>query len=512
MATTSANNKRIAKNTLLLYVRTLFVMVVSLYTSRVVLNTLGVSDYGIYNVVGGVVTMFGFINSSMTSATQRYITFALGKGDMTQLQKVFCTALQIHVFISVLIIVLGETVGLWFMYTQMQIPESRMDAAFWVLQCSIISTAIMIISVPYNADIIAHEKMSAFAYISILEVVLKLAVVFLLLVFSYDKLILYAFLILMVQLLIRFCYSYYCNRHFEESKYHHVWDKTLFKEMTGFAGWSMFGNLSGVLFGQGLNMLLNVFFGPVVNAARAVSVQVQGAIQQFVGNFQMALNPQITKTYATEKMDDMHKLMYRSARFSFYLLFFLSLPVLFETEFILTVWLKNVPENAVIFLRIMICISLIYTLSNPLMAANQATGKVKRYQAICGSILLMILPVSYVCLKLGCPAYSVFIVHFVMEFIAQLARMIILRPLIGIQVSDYIKNIYIKVLSVTGLSVVVPFIIYLNMTDSVLRFFTVCITCILSVGTVAYTVGLSSNERCFVKTKIIGFYNRVLHK
>ena len=512
MATTSANNKRIAKNTLLLYVRTLLVMVVSLYTSRVVLNTLGVSDYGIYNVVGGVVTMFGFINSSMTSATQRYITFALGKGDMTQLQKVFCTALQIHVFISVLIIVLGETVGLWFMYTQMQIPESRMDAAFWVLQCSIISTAIMIISVPYNADIIAHEKMSAFAYISILEVVLKLAVVFLLLVFSYDKLILYAFLILMVQLLIRFCYSYYCNRHFEESKYHHVWDKTLFKEMTGFAGWSMFGNLSGVLFGQGLNMLLNVFFGPVVNAARAVSVQVQGAIQQFVGNFQMALNPQITKTYATGKMDDMHKLMYRSARFSFYLLFFLSLPVLFETEFILTVWLKNVPENATIFLRIMICISLIYTLSNPLMVANQATGKVKRYQAICGSILLMILPVSYVCLKLGCPAYSVFIVHFVMEFIAQLARMIILRPLIGIQVSDYIKNIYIKVLSVTGLSVVVPFIIYLNMTDSVLRFFTVCITCILSVGTVAYTVGLSSNERCFVKTKIIGFYNRVLHK
>ena len=512
MSDTSANNKRIAKNTLLLYVRTLFVMVVSLYTSRVVLNTLGVSDYGIYNVVGGVVAMFGFINSSMTSATQRYITFALGKGNISQLQRVFSTALQIHAFISLLIIVLGETVGLWFMYTQMQIPESRMDAAFWVLQCSIISTAIMIISVPYNAEIIAHEKMSAFAYISILEVVLKLAVVFLLLVFSYDKLILYAFLILMVQLLIRFCYSYYCNRHFEESKYHHVWDKTLFKEMTGFAGWSMFGNLSGVLFGQGLNMLLNVFFGPVVNAARAVSVQVQGAIQQFVGNFQMALNPQITKTYATEKMDDMHKLMYRSARFSFYLLFFLSLPVLFETEFILTVWLKNVPENAVIFLRIMICISLIYTLSNPLMVANQATGKVKRYQAICGSILLMILPVSYVCLKLGCPAYSVFIVHFVMEFIAQLARMIILRPLIGIQVSDYIKNIYIKVLSVTGLSVVVPFIIYLNMTDSVLRFFTVCITCILSVGTVAYTVGLSSNERCFVKTKIIGFYNRVLHK
>ena len=248
MENTSANNKRIAKNTLLLYFRTLFIMLVTLYTSRVVLNTLGVTDYGIYNVVGGVVAMFGFINGSMSSATQRYITFALGKGDQSNLQKVFSTALQIHVLIAVLIVVLGETVGLWFMYTQMQIPTDRMDAAFWVLQCSIASTVIMIISVPYNADIVAHEKMSAFAYISILEAVLKLAVVYMLVVFSSDKLILYAFLILAVQLLIRLCYSRYCNRHFEESKYRHVWDKSLFKEMTGFAGWSMFGNLASVLF------------------------------------------------------------------------------------------------------------------------------------------------------------------------------------------------------------------------------------------------------------------------
>ena len=512
MTDTSTNNKRIAKNTLLLYVRTLFVLLVSLYTSRVVLNTLGVTDYGVYNVVGGVVAMFGFINSSMAAATQRYITFALGKGDAEQLQKVFSTALQIHVLISVLVIVLGETIGLWFMYTQMQIPADRMDAAFWVLQCSIVSTAVMIISVPYNADIIAHERMSAFAYISILEAVLKLVVVYMLVVFSYDKLILYAILILAVQLLIRFCYSRYCNRHFAESKYRRVWDKALFKEMTGFAGWSMFGNLSGVLFGQGLNMLLNVFFGPVVNAARAVSVQVQHAIQQFVGSFQMALNPQITKTYAKGEIDDMHRLMFRSARFSFYLLFLLSLPVLLETDFILTVWLKTVPENTVVFLRIMICTSLIYTLANPLMVANQATGKVRRYQAVCGTILLMILPVSYVCLKLGCPAYSVFVVHFVMESVAQLARMVMLRPLIGIRIRDYVRNIYIKVLFVAGLSVVVPLIVYLNMDATVLRFFIVCTLCVLSVGTVAYTVGLSSNERSFVKAKTVGFLNKVLHR
>ena len=505
---TSDNNKRIAKNTLLLYFRMLFMMAVSLFTSRVVLNTLGVEDYGIYNVVGGIVGMFAFINGSMSSATQRYITFALGKGDKNRLQTVFSTTLQIHTLIAGVIVLLGETVGLWFLYNKMQIPADRMDAAFWVLQCSIVDAIFMIISVPYNADIVAHEKMSAFAYISILEVVLKLAIVYILLIFSFDKLVLYAFLLLAIQILIRFCYSYYCNKHFEETKYKHVWDKALFKEMTGFAGWSMFGNLAGVLFGQGLNMLLNVFFGPVVNAARGISVQVQNAVQQFVGNFQMALNPQITKTYAQGELQEMHKLMYRSARFSFYLLFFLSLPVLFETNIILTVWLKTVPDNTIVFLRIMICTSLIYTLANPLIIANQATGKVRKYQAICGTILLMILPVSYVCLRLGLPAYSVFIVHFMMEFLTQIARMVLLRPLIGIRIRDYIRNIYSPVLLVVAVSVILPALVYFKMEDSVIRFFVVGIVCVLSVSLTAYTLGLSSNERVFVKTKALG----MLHK
>lgn len=512
MTDTAQNNKRIAKNTLLLYFRMLFMMAISLYTSRVVLHTLGVEDYGIYNVVGGVVAMFGFINSSMSSATQRYITFALGKGNFENLRKVFCTTLQIHVLIAVLIIVLGETVGLWFMYEKMQIPVDRIDAAFWVLQCSILSTVVMIVSVPYNADIIAHEKMSAFAYISILEAILKLAIVYILLIGSFDKLILYAILLLAVQILIRFCYSIYCNKHFKETTYKHVWDKSLFKEMTGFAGWSMFGNLSAVLFGQGLNMLLNVFFGPVVNAARAIAVQVQNAIQQFVNNFQMALNPQITKTYAKNEMDKMHKLMFRSARFSFYLLFFLSLPVLFETNFILTIWLKVVPENTVVFLRIMICTSLIYTLANPLIIANQATGKVKKYQAVCGSILLLILPISYIVIKLGFPAYSVFIVHFVMESITQLARMIMLRPLIGIRIREYFKYIYAPVILVVLCSVILPFVVYESMNDTVLRFFTVCIVCVISVGSVAYTIGLSKNERIFVRSKAADFFHKVIIK
>ena len=498
----SSNNKRIAKNTLLLYFRMLFMMAVSLYTSRVVLNRLGVEDYGIYNVAGGIVAMFGFINGSMSSATQRYITFALGKGDRKQLQTVFSTTLQIHTLIAVLIVILGESIGLWFLYNKLQIPADRMDAAFWVLQCSIVSTVIMIVSVPYNADIIAHEKMSAFAYISVLEVILRLVTVYMLVVFSVDKLILYAFLLLGVQLFIRFCYSYYCNKHFKETKYRHVWDKALFKEMTEFAGWSMFGNLSSVLFTQGLNILLNVFFSPVVNAARAVAIQVQNAILQFVSNFQMALNPQITKTYAKGEIQEMHKLMFRCARFSFYLLFFLSLPVLFETDFILTVWLRTVPDNTVIFLRIMICTSLIYTIANPLIIANQATGKTKKYQTICGFILLSILPISYLLLKLGCPAYSVFIVHFSMEAIAQIARMILLRPLINIKIKDYIQNIYTKVFSVTILSVILPGLLYYNLPNSVLRFFVVCIACIIGVSTVSYTIGLTKKERLFVNDKL----------
>ena len=506
---TSNNNKRIAKNTLLLYFRMLFMMAVSLFTSRVILNTLGVEDFGINNVVGGIVAMFGFINSSMTSATQRYITFALGKGEEKWLNTVFSTSLQIHCLIAVLILLLGETVGLWFLYNKMQIPDDRMDAAFWVLQCSIVSTVVMIVSVPYNATIVAHEKMSAFAYISVLEVVLKLLIVYILIIFPIDKLILYAFLFLGIQLLIRFCYSIYCNRHFKETKYRHVWDKQLFKEMTGFAGWSLFGNLSGALFTQGLNMLLNVFFGPLVNAARAVAVQVQNAIQQFVSNFQMALNPQITKTYAQNEMKEMHKLMYRSARFSFYLLFFLSLPVLFETDFILTIWLKTVPNDTIVFLRIMICTSLIYAIANPLIVANQATGKVKRYQAVCGTILLMILPISYVLLLLGCPAYSVFITHFVMEAIAQLARMIMLRPLIGISIKDYIVNIYARIALVVVASLILPFITYNAMDPGIVRFLVLGIICVMSVSVCAYYLGLNSNERVFVMSKAHVLLNKI---
>lgn len=501
MANQSIDNKRIAKNTLLLYVRMLFGMLVSLYTSRVILQTLGVEDYGVYNVVGGVITMFTFLNSAMSSATSRYITFEIGKSNMEQLKKVFSTALQIHAIIALLIVILGETVGLWFLMNELVIPDGRMEAAMWVYQCSIVTAVVTVMSVPYNADIIAHEKMSAFAYISVLEILLKLAIVYLLVVLPFDKLKVYAVLVLMVGLLIRYIYTRYCHKHFEESHYIHRIEKSLLKEMSSFAGWSFWGNLAGILYTQGLNMMLNIFFGPVVNAARGIATQIQGVVQQFVGNFQMALNPQITKTYASGELDKMHSLMFRSARFSFMLLFFLSLPIMLETNYILTLWLGIVPENTVIFARIIIAISLIYTIANPCVIANQATGKVKVYQAVVGGLLLLILPISYIVLKLGAPAYSVFIVHFCVESVAQFARMYMLRNMIDLPLLSYLKNIYLPIMGVVLLSLVLPMLVYNNMQEGIIRFLAVGMTCVLSVAMTSLFIGMTCNERTFLIDK-----------
>lgn len=500
---TSENNRRIAKNTLMLYVRMLLLMAVTLYTSRVILQVLGVEDFGIYNVVGGIVTMFTFLNGGMVSATQRYLTFEIGRSDKEKLRKVFTTALQIHTVIAVIIVLLSETVGLWFLHNKMVIPADRMTAAMWVFQCSVVACVVNIMSIPYNADIIAHEKMSAFAYISIVEAALKLGIVFLLMFSPCDRLIVYAILLLAVQIAVRLIYTKYCSRHFEESKYGHLLDKSLFREMAFFAGWSFWGNLAGVLYTQGLNMMLNIFFGPVVNAARGIAVQVQGAVQQFVSNFQVALNPQITKNYAVGDLEQMHSLMFRSARFSFFLLFFLTLPILLETNFLLTIWLRTVPENTVIFTQIMICISLIYATANPCVIANQATGKVKVYQMVIGSILLTIVPISYIVLKLGAPAWSVFIVHFCVESVAQFTRMYMLRKLIHLPVCEYFKNIYLPIAAVVTVAVIMPVIVHSQLAEGWLRFIVVGFTSVVSVSLSVFIIGLTKSERTFFSDKFL---------
>lgn len=496
------NNKRIANNTILLYFRMMFTMAVQLYTSRVVLNTLGIEDYGIYNVVGGVVAMFGFLNAAMTTSTQRYITYELGKGNFDRLKQVFSTSLNIHVLISIVVVILAETIGVWFLNEKMVIPVERMEAAMWVFQLSILTTVIAIMSYPYNADIVAHEKMSAFAYISVLEVVLKLAVVYLLVVGDFDKLIMYAILIAFIQLSILMCYRVYCLRHFAESRYHFTYDKPLLKEMLGFAGWNLWGNLAYILFSQGLNMLLNVFFGPVVNAARAVALQVQSAIQQFSSNFQMALNPQITKTYATGHLDEMHRLIFRSSKFTFFLLFILCLPVVIEAPVILEIWLKTVPDYTVMFLRIMIATMIIDATANPLMVSAAATGNVRIYQSVVGGILLAILPISYIVLKLGGAPWSVFLVHFCVCCVAYITRLFIIRPLIQLHIRAFVKEVVMQCVQVAILAAAIPLTIYVMLPQTILISLLVIFLSITTAAVSSFYVGLSSHEQQVILSKV----------
>ena len=390
----SGNNKRIAKNTLLLYFRMIFMMAVSLYTSRVVLNTLGVEDFGIYNVIGGVVAMFSVISGGLSAAISRYITFELGQGNTAKLKSVFSSSVTIQIGLALLIFVLAEIGGVWFLNEKMNLPESRIGAANWVLQCSILTFMVNLISVPYNAAIIAHERMQAFAYISIIEVVLKLLIVYILVIFSFDKLKLYGILLLAVACVIRIAYGIYCKRNFKECTYHFTFNKALLKEMMGFAGWNFIGAFAGVLRDQGVNIVINLFCGPVINAARAIAFQVNVAVNGFATNFMTAINPQITKSYASGDYLYMLTLVQSGARFSFYLLLLLSLPIIIETNTILTLWLKNVPEYTVIFVRLVLVFAMCEVLSGTQITALQATGNIRNYQIVVGSLQLLNLPIA----------------------------------------------------------------------------------------------------------------------
>lgn len=503
MPDNSANNKRIAKNTLLLYFRMLFTMAVSLYTSRVVLNTLGIEDFGIYNVVGGVVAMFSFLNGTLVGASSRYITYGLGIGDYAHLKKVFSSIVFIHFCFGVLILILAETVGLWFLLHKMQIPADRMVAAMWVYQFSVVTMLVSIMSVPYNAVIIGHERMSAFAYISILDVILKLLVTYILVIVSFDKLKIYAGLILGIQLIDQFIYWNYCRKHFEESKFHFVWDKPLLKEIVTYAGWTMNGSLAVMGYTQGLNILLNLFFGPVVNAARGIAVQVQGVAQSFCNNFQMALNPQLTKSYAQSNLNYMHSLIIASSKFSFFLMLFISMPVMFETEQILHWWLGLVPEYTVIFLRLILLSSMLNTLANPIIVSVHATGIIRKFQLIEGTMLLLIVPIAYLLLKFThVPPESVFIVHLVIGVLTQYARVRIVLPMINMSLSNYFKNVFTPIVKVIAISPIIPLIVYIFLPVNVASFFIVCLSCMMSVASVIYYKGCTIQEREFAILKI----------
>lgn len=508
MSNNSSDNKRIAVNTVMLYFRMFLTMGVSLFTSRVILQSLGVDDYGIYNVVAGFVSMFTFINSAMTSATQRYITFAIGRGEFERVNTVFCTCLNIHILISLLLVIVAESFGLWFLNTQMTIPSDRLFASNVVFQMAILSTVVMMLSVPYNALIVAHEKMSAFAYISIAEVSFKLLIAYALFISPVDRLILYAILMFAVQFLIQQIYRFYCRRKFKESKFRIKWDKPLFKEMVSFSVWSLFGNLATVFSGQGVNVLLNMFFGPAINAARGLALQVQSAITGFSANFQMAMNPQITKNYANAQLEKMHTLIYASSRFSYYLLFVLSLPIIMEADTILSVWLSEVPPHTANFLRITLFSTMISATAGPLTIAAQANGNIKTYQATVGGIMLLTLPLSYCLLKIMDIPEIVYWVDLCIIILAQIVRAIFMRSMIKLDMFAYTKQVVAPILLVTVASSIFPLITYIYLPkDSLLSFVAICSVSVISVLLSVYIWGIQKQERAvllgFVKKRIL---------
>lgn len=430
-----------AKNAGMLYFRMLLTMAVTLYTSRVILQTLGVEDFGIYNVVAGFVTMLGFLNSAMSSATQRFLAFELGKPGDKDMAGIFSMSLNIHILIALFVLILGETLGIWFVRTQLTIPIDRMVAAEWVFHLAVLSFMVSIISVPYNALIIANERMGIFALVSIIDVTLKLLIVFMLSWFGMDKLILYAILTLAVVFIIFMIYRSYCKVKFAESRFRLYWDKKLFHIMLSYTGWNLWGNVASVMSGQGVNVMLNIFFGPSVNAARAIAMQVSGALNNFVQNLQVAINPQIIKSYAAEDMAYMHQLVCYGAKYNFFLLFLLSMPVLINTETVLQIWLDVVPEYTSMFIKLIIFNILIDCISAPLMTSAQATGSIKLYQAIVGGLLLFNLPLSYLVLKTGAEPYSVIYIGILVSVLALIARLIILKKLLFLPVKKFLKEV-----------------------------------------------------------------------
>ena len=491
----SHNTRRIAKNTLMLYVRMLALMLVGLYTSRVVLNALGENDFGIYDVVGGVVAMFTIISGSLNSAISRFITFEMGKGDSERLTKVYSTAVMIQIALALLVVALAEPVGLWFIENEMTIDPARIPAAKMVLHFSLASFVINLMSVPQMASITAHEKMSAYAYIGILDGLLRLGVAFLIARSSSDRLVLYAALMMAVVLIVRSAYTLYCRRNFPECHFVPVKDSSLIKEMFSFAGWNFIGVTSGVLRDQGAKILVNVFTGPAVNAARGVAMQLSGAVQGFVTNFMTAVNPQITKSYASGDRKYMFYLISKSSRMSYYMLFILALPVLFNTEYILGLWLKDVPAHSALFVQLLLVLTLSESISNPLITAQLATGNIRNYQLVVGGLQLLNIPVSYVFLKFGAVPEVTAMVAIAISQICLFARLYMLKSMIDLHAGDFIKKVYLNLLVTTALALIVPLLINPYMPDGFVGFFASVVMCMSCAGLAIWLYGLSAAER-----------------
>lgn len=507
MTDTSSSNKRIAKNTLLLYIRMFLMMGITLYTSRVVLQMLGVDDFGIYNVVGGIVVLFSFVNTAMVASTQRFLNFELGRNNVDEARKVFAASLNIYLIIVLIFIFLSETIGLWFLNRYINIPPSREYAANWVYQASIVATALNFIRMPYNAAIIAYERMSFYAYTSIIEAALKLGVVFLLFAFA-DKLQAYAWLIALVALLILLMYAFFCRRVFVICRHHtFAYDKRRYAGLISFSGWSLFGSMANMGASQGLNILLNIFFGVFVNAAMGIANQVNHAINLFVSNFQTAFNPQLIKSYASGEKERFITLILNTSKYSYFLLFLIALPCLICCNEILQLWLGEVPPHSVSFCRLLIISSLLDAIQGPLWVSAQATGRIRNYQLMMSLIILSNLPISFCILKLFPVAELVLVVKVLVNIVVLIARVLYLRKIYSFPVIRYIKKVVVPCLFISITSILLPYYVYI-IIDGFWQLVGVVLTSILSVIVSVFVIGLSRNERVVTKNMIMKYLHR----
>lgn len=506
------NNKRIAKNTLYLYFRMLLIMGVSLYTSRIVLQSLGVVDFGIYNVVGGVVAMFWLFSGSMSAAIGRFLTFELAKNDIDRLKKIFSSAILIQLFCIFLVIIIAESVGLWFLNNKMDIPVDRMEAANWVFQFSILTFCINLISIPYSAAIMAHERVSVFALVSIFESVGIFVVAYIVSVSTIDKLILYAILVCSVSLFIRIIYGFYCKKHFQECVFTLFWDKQIIKQMMSFSGFNFIGASSSILRDHGGNIIINLFCGPAVNAARGISTQVSQAVGKFSDTFMAAVNPQITKSFARGDKEYMMFLILWGAKLSFFMLMILSLPILLNTEYILSIWLGEFPQHAVSFVQLILLFSLNEAFSKPLITAMLATGDIRNYQIIVGSLNLMNLPLSYFFLRNGFPPEFVLFVAIFCSLCCLFARIILLRKMIGLNFLTFLKVIF-KAYLVFILSATISLIVKREFCfyDSFGSFFVLTITSFLFSCFFILFFGCGKTERKIIFAKLIELKGKIIH-
>lgn len=507
------NNKRIAKNTLALYLRTFITMIVGLYTGRVMLQALGVENYGIYAVVGGIVSMCTMITGTMSAAISRYITYALGKGDDKQLKSLFSTTINAQILMSLLIVVVIEVVGIWFLNGKASIPEGRMEAANWVLHCSIVTLVINIVCTPFNALIIAHEHMTVYAYMSIVDVTLKLGICFLLIAYGGDRLILFAFLHIAVALIVNPLYGWYCHRHFKEARYSlRVFDKRLLKELSVFSGWNLLNGTSYTFATQGVNMLVNVFFGVVFNASRNIAMQVNSAVQTFAGNFTMAFTPQITKNYAAGNYGYAFQLVNRGTKFTWFLMLMFIVPVFMESEMLLHLWLGKVPDLAPLFLRFAMFESLAVSSGTNLLKLIQADGRIKRNSFHTCIIVGLVFPLTWIAYALGAPvwaAYAIFIATFIVQNMVRIYDIKQLTPFSGRQ---FLQACLYPCVLVSVCSFILPSIITWRMEQSVLRFFVNVIISVLWTGGCCFLLGLTKNERLFIMEKAVQYYKRIIHR